>query len=266
MLQEPFSMGLKMLMIQNSSRNKVSKRKSEDEIRYIDPTSDPMAHPFKLQLNEQIAGDCGFGIGRFYLCRMADDYNGGLASVKKMSSIWSGPAGLSGPLASTFKLYVQDVHQMLTESLAASGVEFNEDGEEVAPAITETDESEYWYEVASNSIELQEFIHFLDSRLSLKEKAESPIPMASIIFRPVSQLRDYLSAILPLTEKQEELLQTKRSTRKRPIDYSDRHAAAKYGDVFEGDEYLEANDNDDDNYMEVEGSPVDEDEDEEYLE
>ena len=43
-----------------------------------------------------------------------------------------GPAGLSGPLASTFKLYVQDVHQMLTESLAASGVEFNEDGEEVA--------------------------------------------------------------------------------------------------------------------------------------
>lgn len=249
-----------------AAETKLAKRKSEDEIRYIDPTSDPMAHPFKLRLNEQIAGDCGFGIGRFYLCRMADDYNGGLASVKKMSSIWSGPAGLSGPLASTFKLYVQDVHQMLTESLAASGVEFNEDGEEVAPAITETDESEYWYEVASNSIELQEFIHFLDSRLSLKEKAESPIPMASIIFRPVSQLRDYLSAILPLTEKQEELLQTKRSTRKRPIDYSDRHAAAKYGDVFEGDEYLEANDNDDDNYMEVEGSPVDEDEDEEYLE
>ncbi len=29
------------------------------------------------------------------------------------------------------------------------------------------------------------------------------------------------------------MLQTKRSTRKRPIDYSDRHAAAKYGDVFE---------------------------------
>ena len=24
----------------------VSKRKSEDEIRYIDPTSDPMTHPF----------------------------------------------------------------------------------------------------------------------------------------------------------------------------------------------------------------------------
>ena len=125
---------------------------------------------------------------------MADDYNGGLASVKKMSSIWSGPAELSGPLASTFKLYVQDVHQMLTESLAASGVEFNEDGEEVAPAITETDESEYWYEVASNSIELQEFIHFLDSRLSLKEKAESPIPMASII---LDQFHSYVIICRP---------------------------------------------------------------------
>lgn len=247
------------------AETKLAKRKSEEEIRYIDPTSDPMAHPFKLRLNEQIAGDCGFGIGRFYLCHMADDFNGGLASVKKMNSTWSGSAGLSGPLPSPFKLYVQDVHQMLTESLVVSGVEFNEDGVELPSSFKETDESEYWYEVASNSAELQDFIHYLESRLSLKERAESPIPMASIIFKPVVQLRDYLSALLPLIQKQEELLQTKRSTRKRPIDYSDRRAAAKYGDVFEGDEYIDANDNDDDNYMEVEGSPGGEDEDEEYL-
>ena len=90
--------------------------------------------------------------------------------------------------------------------------------------------------------------------------------MASII---LDQFHSYVMIICRHTTIDGEtrrIVANKEIDRKRPIDYSDRHAAAKYGDVFEGDEYLEANDNDDDNYMEVEGSPVDEDEDEEYLE
>lgn len=90
---------------------KLAKRKSEEEVRYIDPTSDPKAHTLNIRLNEQIAGDIGFGIGRFYLCRMADEYNGGLSSIKKMNTVWNGPAGLNGPyhqtLNCTFKMFTK---------------------------------------------------------------------------------------------------------------------------------------------------------------
>lgn len=243
---------------------KLAKRKSEEEVRYIDPTSDPKAHTLNIRLNEQIAGDIGFGIGRFYLCRMADEYNGGLSSIKKMNTVWNGPAGLNGPLPSNFKLYIQDVHQMLVESLSVVGVEFDENGNEVKPTYKTTDEQEQWYEVASNGQELREFIEFLAGRLGITEGSTSLIPMASIIYKPVLQLYEYLSRILPLIEKQESLIETRRSTRKRPIDYSDRRAAARYNDVVDVDDFVDENGNEDDNYVEMDGVE-DDDDDEEYL-
>ena len=242
---------------------KLAKRKSEEEVRYVDPTSDPRAHTLNIRLNEQIAGDIGFGIGRFYLCRMADEFNGGLSSIKKMNTVWSGSAGLNGPLASNFKLYIQDVHQMLVESLSVVGVEFDENGNEVKPTYKATDEQEHWYEVASNAIELQEFVDFLSGKLGITEGSKALIPMASVIYKPVLQLHDYLSALLPLLVKQEELIETRRSTRKRPIDYSDRRAAARYNDVVEVDDFVDENGNDDDNYVEMDG--VEDDDDEEYF-
>ncbi|RCK54504.1 ISWI one complex protein 3 [Candida viswanathii] len=243
---------------------KMAKRKSEEEVRYVDPTSDPKAHTLNLRLNEQIAGDIGFGIGRFYLCRMSDEFNGGLSSIKKMNSVWNGPAGLNGPLPSNFRLYIQDVHQMLVESLSVAGVEFDENGQEVKSPYKATDEQEHWYEVASNGAELREFTEFLAARLGITEGAKSLIPMASVIHKPVLQLYEYLSGILPLIEKQEELLETRRSTRKRPIDYSDRRAAARYNDVVDAEDYVDENGNDDENYVEMDGVEEDDD-DEEYL-
>ncbi|RCK67488.1 ISWI one complex protein 3 [Candida viswanathii] len=243
---------------------KLAKRKSEEEVRYVDPTSDPKAHTLNLRLNEQIAGDIGFGIGRFYLCRMADEFNGGLSSIKKMNSVWNGPAGLNGPLPSNFRLYIQDVHQMLVESLSVAGVEFDENGQEVKSPYKATDEQEHWYEVASNGAELRDFTEFLAARLGITEGSKSLIPMASVIYKPVLQLYEYLSGILPLIEKQEELLETRRSTRKRPIDYSDRRAAARYNDMVDAEDYVDENGNDDENYVEMDGVEEDDD-DEEYL-
>ncbi|KAL6452741.1 hypothetical protein SBY92_000081 [Candida maltosa Xu316] len=234
---------------------KIAKRKADDDTKYIDPTSDPLDHCFNLRLNEQIAGDIGFKIGRFYLCRMADEHNGGLSSIKKMQSVWKGPAGLNGPLASNFKLYVQDVHQMLVESLSVAGVEFNDQGEEVEPTHKATDEQEHWYEVASNSRQLKDFVQYLGSRLESIEGSSMKIPQSL-------QLYEYLLNVLPLIEKSEEARDTRRSTRKRPIDYSDTRAAARYSEVLDVEEYIDDNENGDDNYIQFEA----EDDEDEYME
>ncbi|CAI5758105.1 unnamed protein product [Candida verbasci] len=245
---------------------KLSKRKSksEDDVKYIDPTSNPKSHPLNLRLNELIAGDLGFHIGRFYLVRMSDEYNGGLSSVKKMNNVWSGNAGLNGPLPSNFKLYVQDTHQMLLEALSSDGVEFNSNGKEIKPSYKNTNESNHWFEIASNSKELHAFIIFLSKRLSIIENTTGlkSIPMASLLYKSTFQLYEYLEKILPLIQKQEELLENKKSTRRKPIDYSDRRAVERLG--MEPDEIIENIEEDDENYVDPELVDVDDVEDDEY--
>lgn len=230
--------------------------------KYVDPTSDPLAHSMKLRLDELFVGDIGFNIGRFYLCRTADADNGGLASMKKMTYTWNNVNEIASSLPSKFKLYVQDVHQMLTESLAEVGVEFDENGNEFKN--TPIDESIHWYEVASNAHELTEFVNFLALKLDLVETSEpiSRLSKTSMIYKPVLNMYNYLASSIPLIANQEKLDTDSRSSRNKSVDYKYDYAANLDHDEDEDEiimEHAEIDKADDDDYEEEEDGNDDQD-------
>lgn len=246
---------------------RLSKMKStEEDLKYVDPTSDATAHSMNLRLIEHLVGDLGFFAGRFYLCRMADGDNGGLASVKKMSNVFKGQnVGLGTVPPSDFKLYVQDTHLIATGTVQAEGIEFDKDGKEVKSSTYPIfDDSEHWYEVASNANELKDFIDYLEVQLQDTKRYKS----SSDLYHSILRLFEYLSKVGPLIEKQENLESTSRQKRKRTIDYSDTRAAAKYDDAFGeiGDEALVDNGYDDDNYIDDDAQDAnDSEDDDEYV-
>lgn len=244
---------------------RLSKMKStEEDLKYVDPTSNPTVHSMNLRLVDHLVGDLGFYAGRFYLCRMADGENGGLASVKKMSSVLKGQdVGLGTVAPSDFKLYVQDTHLVLTGALQAEGVEFDDDGSEVKNSTYRSfDDCEHWYEVASNANELKDFIDFLELLMEDTKRHSTDL------YFSIQRLHDYLSKLYPLLQRQESLETTSRQKRKKTIDYSDTRAAAKYDDAFGemADEGLGDNRYDDDNYIDDGGQDVnDSEDDDEYV-
>ena len=180
------------------AEKKLAKR--EDDVKYVDPTSNPAKHCYRLRLDELVVGDCGAKIGRFYLCRMATAQQGGLGSVREMKNAWA--TGTSGaPLTSLptdFVLYVEDVHQMLLEGFGRV------EGEHVP----------MWYRVASNTTELTAFLDHI-SRFILDVN--------------VLRMYSYLSLLLPLLEKQERV-EVVHERRSRRVNYS------TYEDFLVGDE------------------------------
>ncbi|ODV80179.1 uncharacterized protein CANTADRAFT_42172, partial [Suhomyces tanzawaensis NRRL Y-17324] len=243
--------------------------KREDDVKFIDPTSDPLEHCFRIRIHEQLAGDVGFHIGRFYLCRMADKTNGGLASVKKMTSTWAG-SGNSGELPSNFKLFVQDVHGMLESSLAYDGVDHTSSGEEIPNPRNLPDASQFWYEIASDVEELSDFVNFLSKRMGYTGTQEDDIvPMTSLIYRPMFNLFNYLSGLLPLLIRQEKVSQIienkdepRTSRQKGGINYNDK-VASQHGYFEDGDEEGNA---EEEEYEEYEEGLDAQSEDDDYME
>lgn len=227
--------------------------------RYIDPTSDPLSHSMRLRLDEQFAGDIGFNIGRFFLCRMADPETGGISSIKKMKYTRANVNDITASLPSQFKLYVQDVHQMLLSSLAEYGVEYDEYGEELEDTI---EDDTYWYEVASNAEELSNFVDYLSKKLDLIPSTEPILIISknSMIYKPTLNLHNYLSPMLPLLLNQEKLNSDTRSSRKKVVDYNYRVTETLAHDDEEEIvvEHGEIDRGDDDDYEE-------EEEDQDYL-
>lgn len=169
------------------------------------PCADPLNHSLNLRLNHLVVGDLGFGIGRFYLCRMADIEGGGISSVENMKQSWSARNANIGH-ASKFKLYVEDVHFMLADSLEKWGVEVGEDEDE--PQLSnKRGDSNFFYEVASNTTELSSFVNHLSSRLGLDgEVSDVTIPKTSMIYKPALNMHNYLKSLLPLLVIQESTL------------------------------------------------------------
>lgn len=236
--------------------------------RYIDPTSDPVVHPMALRLNEFIVGDCGFRIGRFHLVRMAEPSGGGISSVDRMKAVAKDPTGIKLSIPSRFKLYVEDVHSVLLDSLRVFGVEFDKDGNEVQMP-PKYDNSKHWYEVAANASELIAFNKHLAQKLGLASNVPddfSRISQNSVAYKPILYMHQYLSLIAPLMESFENMEQTagaagSRSARKK-VDYNVSKSSSYMNAFEEGyDEHM--HDDDDDSYDE--GEPADDD-DEEYLE
>lgn len=221
--------------------------------RYIDPTSDPLAHPMALRFNEFLVGDCGFHIGRFYLVRMADGASGGISSIEKMKSLAKDAARVRSSIPSSFKLYVEDVHQMLTDSLAMFGPEFDEAGNEVENTST-SKPSQNWYVVASNAAELRTFLTHLGSRLGLIESDEPAISTGSLAYKPLRHMYSYLSLIQPLLEEFGKLEVTGvgeiRTSRKKKVNYSASREPEWNEDEEEPEEYAPADHDDDDDYDE----------------
>lgn len=237
--------------------------KRDDDVKYYDPTSNPLDHSYRIRLSEELAGDIGFHIGRFYLCRMANEYSGGLASIKKMHSVWNGPVVA---MPSSFKLYVHDVHQSLVDGLTNDGVEFDQEGNEIKRPKVRNNSKHNWYELASNGQELSMFVDFLAKRLGLtvSEQRVKIIPMTSTIHKSVSNLHGYLSALLPLILQQESVnFFDKRSTRHK-INYSDKNASKNF--LLEDDFPKEnENENDEDYLEEAEEVQLEENEDDDYV-
>lgn len=223
--------------------------KDDTELKYVDPVSDPLAHPLRWRLNEMLVGDIGFNVGRFYLCRMADAAGGGLASIKRMQTV-CGNARELRDIPSPFKLYVEDVHQMLIEDLAQFGMEFDAEGKEVE--LEQVTPTCNWYEVASNAAEFLEFIAHLSNKLE---------HLPSMLVKQVTSLRDYLAFVEPLVARQESASAVpetlERSSRKRTVNY-DLQTAASLEDE-DDDEYM------DEGLDEVE-EPAGAEDDEDYLE
>lgn len=222
--------------------------------RYIDPTSDPLAHPMALRLNEFLVGDCGFHIGRFYLVRMADATSGGISSIDKMKSVARDPAGVRSSIPSSFKLYVEDVHRMLTDSLAVYGPEFDEAGHEV-PTTGKLHQSGYFHVVASNTQELRAFVAHVGARLGLRDSDEIIISLGSLAYKPLLHIYHYLSLILPLLEELEKLEVTGvgevRTSRKKRVDYAvAKEAEWNDEDEYHEEEYAHVEEGDDDDYYE----------------
>lgn len=254
---------LKINKKHTGSQNEVRESSENDVLaKYVDPTSDPLAHSMRLRLDELFVGDIGFNIGRFYLCRMADTDNGGLASIKKMAYTWNNINEIASSLPSKFKLYVQDVHQMLTESLTRDGVEFDENGEEFE--IPPIEDSIHWYEVASNANELTEFIKFISMKLDLEHSPEpiSRLSKTSMIYKPVLNMYTYLSSSVPLLANQEKLVTDSRSSRNKSVDYKYDYAANMDQEEDEDEiivEHAEVEKGDDDDYEEEEDGNDDQD-------
>lgn len=275
---------------------KLSKRKNgggtggaNDDLKYVDPTSNPLIHSMKLRFNELIIGDVGFNIGRFYLVRMSNELNGGLNSINEMKLNWLNKfknQSTTINLPSKFKLYVYDIHSMLTDSLSDYGIEFDENGTEISKD-DEKHENNYWYEIASNTIELVDFINHLRNRLGIdNDKTNSKststsksntdnnqISKNSIIYKPLLNLFNYLSSIIDLLIKQEEdsklLNSNSRGSRKRNnnINYSDFDNSKKI--IKLSDDFIDDDDDFDDNTsnnVKKLKIVVDDDDDEAYIE
>ncbi|CCE72930.1 Piso0_000536 [Millerozyma farinosa CBS 7064] len=166
------------------------------------PCSNPLNHSLSLRLNHLVIGDLGFGIGRFYFCRMADTEGGGISSVENMKRSWSSHDANRGH-SSKFKLYVEDVHFMLVDSLEKWGVEVREDEDE--PQLSNKGSNlNFFYEVASNTTELSRFVNHLANKLGLDgEVSDMTIPKTSMIYKPALNMHNYLKSILPLLVIQE---------------------------------------------------------------
>ncbi|CAK7901701.1 hypothetical protein CAAN3_05S07140 [[Candida] anglica] len=234
---------------EGSSTPPASTSQDPELAKYVDPTSDPLEHPLRWRVDEMFIGDGGFHIGRFYLSRMAEGNGGGLSSLKKMKASFTNFRELKD-IPSSFKLYVEDIHQVLSNEFETFGVEFNEDGEEVHPDKDENgdnnnneeiyDEEEcHWYEVASNVEEIKNFITFLADRIQ---------SLPSSIHRQMQTMHNYLVELEPLLAAQESaevINKTDRSSRKRHIDYSDvsnAHKSRRYDEEDSQDEYFDEKD------------------------
>lgn len=217
------------------------------ESKTIDPTSDPTKHPMSLRLNEFLVGDCGFHIGRFYLVRMADSSAGGLGSLEKMRNVVNDVAGVRSAIPSTFKLYVEDVHAVLKESLRVEGVEFDSQGNEV-PSPTSYDDGKHWHVVASNTEELSRFLDHVGKRLGLVPGEENILSLGSLSHKPLLHMYRYLSHLYPLLDEYEKLningASELRSSRKKKVNYS---VAQEPTEEEEQPEYV-VEDGDDDDY------------------
>lgn len=177
-------------------------------------TKDIYEDPCSIRVLDFYAGDCGLNVGRFYLSRMADAKAGGPSSIRNMEMAIR-RKGIDIGDSSTFKLYVQDVHQMLSESLTSFGVEFDELGNEIDEHVTQ---SNYWYEVASNSKELSEFLEFLGKKLGFLETTEVdsiPIRRSGKFYEAASSLYSYLISVLPLLLAHEEMRGSNATRRRR---------------------------------------------------
>lgn len=230
-----------------------------------DPTADPLLHPLALRLNEFVVGDCGFHIGRFYLVRYADAESGRVSSTDQMRHLAKDFAGVRASQPSSFKLYVEDTHMLLLESLAAAGLEFDIKGKEVENT-TEVDESKYWHTVASDCGELQEFLEFLARKLGLHSKEEAVVVPSNIAYKPLLHMYQYLTHIMPLLTEYEELNSRtssgSRTSRRKKVNY-----AATYDDDYEErrdeDDDYSGEDRDDDEEEEAVDEEEEEEEDEE---
>lgn len=147
------------------------------------------------RLDQHCVGDLGFKVGRFYLC--------GATGAGPCRELSSNELQLSfnsfhfphGPMLSNFKLYVEDVHLMLSHSLKRYGIEINDNGDYV-----ENNEREdtYWYEVASNVDELTDFVRLLGCKVGKLTPSEPMrvISTTSLIYKPILHLYEYLSSVL----------------------------------------------------------------------
>lgn len=245
------------------AESKLAKRKSEEDAKYIDPTTNPLEHTLKIRLMEELVSDCGYKVGRFYLCRMANETNGGLTSLKKMESTWRDSPRISTRPPSDFKLYVQDIHGMLENALSQHGVEFDDNSAEIMNDYEEEDD--HWYEVASNSAGLVEFAGYLGKILghTKTQPQIKTISVTSKIYLPLVNLRKYILALLPLITKQESVDQVEdRLGRRKPIDYS--HKVEEFIDDTEEVQYPPEVAGDDDYEDEEVIVPADDDDDYEY--
>lgn len=223
-----------------------------DNMNYIDPASDPLAHPMALRLNEFVVGDCGFHMGRFYLVRMANPSGGGLSSIEKMRSVANGYTSVRKSVPSGFKLYVEDVHAVLTSSLAAYGPEFDVRGKEVRAKYQRYDDTKNWYQVASNAEEMHAFVSHLEWKLGIVENNINSVSQNTAAYRPILYMYQYLKHIAPLLEDFEQttgFIDT-RSARKKKVDYKQKwEEEEEYRDA-EGDEEEEDYSEEEDDYQE----------------
>lgn len=224
-------------------------------LKYIDPTSDPLAHSMRLRLDEFVIGDIGFNVGRFFFTRMVDSSTGGFDSMDKMRTKWNRTSSVILAVPSHFKLYVQDVRQMLADSFSEYGVEFDENGDEVENTSTPSPPT-YWYEVASNVQEMTDLVEFLSARLGLnKSGTENVISKSSAIYKPTLHLYQYTSGILPLLAKQEDAKADwvkPRASRKTEVDYNETTAfkETKQDDYSDSELAMVLDEGEDDDYEE----------------
>lgn len=210
----------------NETNDKIQKRKYKEDnemvAKYVEPCSNPLDHCLRLRFDELVIGDLGFDIGRFYMVRMADEKAGGLSSVKQMQKTWNNYV-TNPSYVSRFKLYVEDVHQMLVDQLQQEGVEFDDTGNEVN---VETTAKSHIYEIASNVQELQLFINHLRQKLN-------QLSSSSIIYKPCTSLFEYLSNSLNMLKAQEQQRIDEPPTKKRRTEYKSRYPGDDDDDDYE---------------------------------